>query len=1021
MADGAALVETGGDDPPPATDSGPRTQQEEEGDENTTLAEMLEAEEKTDETPTMPPLDHAKSPTENPPAEIAPVSTLKTPPQNSAKQPPKSPSKSPRKHPILEPVSPEHNIRKFSYTPRPDANAPSHTFPHGEHPNDPWADFHPYTLNTPRPPSVDVNLSSDQWATMAGDPTTWLEGDHIAYYTWWSQRQTSPYDNDAGAYFPLSFPSGQQASIYKWFLEDGKASEKAEDISRLMTYIWRVVHPPSYLMFLARKGAVPEDDSWYRKYAPIFKDVPMDFNIFSKRVMSVVVGCGSHWVTYLGLHVGEWLCHRVATRNPSKNPRPKPMIVVTDSLSQHEFGSDEDLFVVFLFDFLLHLEKYITQLTTLKLKLGDDVPSPNLAQLGDDCRERARTRNSIFANNPFEGHKLFYQQATNDSYNCGIFAIINVTAVYLADLYSFDWVNVRDTKTLFDKVMKPYWHVQQGGTGQKKGKALRCKAFRYNMIAMVQTHYPSSRYKAVFHHDDFVCTLVESPSGRPVPKSELTDFLESVRRTGMDLSDPTLPTPPATLAEVRTVTPGEALAKAQKEAIDAVEKLREEADNKEAEEKRQRIKVNLDRKSKEKDVVKSKESKRKGADAGLLDSDDGSSDSSTASETESPTRKSLPPNHASTSRQQERERNKKKRQRKEEKIAKEWKALTRNRHEWQQSSQDWEKKTEEKLAGVAEELSLGPSKQVKKGLGIVEKLLSKKKQVSKIEEEKTLAKALATLEECFPVTAGTGETDDPEVSQVSYLKYIPQHPADDPAFIMRHSYQSRTLVNGGKDKVTDNINANWVRWVFEQHYCYLVIKRGVSDYKRFKGDVKKMSWIPVPLGDSRKNDEAGAPVDLMVRSVPLKYQQFDEETCAYKGLASALHYCATKLEMGDKQVASSLSSVAISEAKGDARTQLDMLTKLVKEKSTYWRKHQLRTKQKKIELLDILHVRSPMPTLVVLLGADGGQSHSVTLVNDLVFDSNCTHAMRLSKHTLDWCCNCPGGFVRAVYVLRFWH
>jgi hypothetical protein len=125
--------------------------------------------------------------------------------------------------------------------------------------------------------------------------------------------------------------------------------------------------------------------------------------------------------------------------------------------------------------------------------------------------------------------------------------------------------------------------------------------------------------------------------------------------------------------------------------------------------------------------------------------------------------------------------------------------------------------------------------------------------------------------------------------------------------------------------------------------------------------------------------------------------------------------------MGDKQVASSLSSVAVCEAKGDARSQLDVIAKIVKEKSTYWRKHELRTRQKKVEQWDILKIRSPVPTLVVLLGADGGQSHSVTLVNDLVFDSNCTHAMRLNKETLDWCCNCEKGFLRAVYLLRFWH
>jgi hypothetical protein len=55
--------------------------------------------------------------------------------------------------------------------------------------------------------------------------------------------------------------------------------------------------------------------------------------------------------------------------------------------------------------------------------------------------------------------------------------------------------------------------------------------------------------------------------------------------------------------------------------------------------------------------------------------------------------------------------------------------------------------------------------------------------------------------------------------------------------------------------------------------------------------------------------------------------------------------------------------------------------------------------------------------VVVLLGGDGGQSHSVTLMGDLVFDSNCTHAMHLQMETLD--SNCKIGFMCAAYPLRF--
>jgi hypothetical protein len=126
--------------------------------------------------------------------------------------------------------------------------------------------------------------------------------------------------------------------------------------------------------------------------------------------------------------------------------------------------------------------------------------------------------------------------------------------------------------------------------------------------------------------------------------------------------------------------------------------------------------------------------------------------------------------------------------------------------------------------------------------------------------------------------------------------------------------------------------------------------------------------------------------------------------------------------MGDKHLASWLASGTSAFAKGqNARSQLDLLARVLKKKGSYFRKYELRAKESKVNEWDIVNLQSPWPTVVVLLGGDGGQSHSVTLVGDLVFDSNCTHAMHLNKETLDWCCNCETGFKRASYALHFWH
>ena len=185
------------------------------------------------------------------------------------------------------------------------------------------------------------------------------------------------------------------------------------------------------------------------------------------------------------------------------------------------------------------------------------------------------------------------------------------------------------------------------------------------------------------------------------------------------------------------------------------------------------------------------------------------------------------------------------------------------------------------------------------------------------------------------------------------------------------------------------------------------------------GDMKKIKWVPVPLGASREGEQME---DRFVKSVLVKYPQFDKETCAFTSVASALHYCSATLKMGNKEVASKISNSSVGFAKGkSARQQLDFIGKLVKDNSTFFKKTQLRSKKKAVETWDSLNKFQPGPTIIVLLGADGGQNHCVTLVNDLVFDSNCYYAMRLNKETLDWCCNCKGGFKRAVYGVRFSH
>jgi hypothetical protein len=909
-------------------------------------------------------------------------------------------SPSPRKHHMhYEPVDDKvHGIRKFAYVAQTfkgkKPTRPKKGKLTGEVECDRWGDFEDYKDATGDaaglPPGRDIKqvarypirLISNQWAHLAANPRCFLAADHISYYTWWSQRKTCPYD-DTTCYFPLSLPAGQQSALYSWFQESTGISEEPQDIMRLMQYIWRVVHPPSYFMTVEYQFAgsdfLPGSiDKWYKQYAALFKDVSMDFNIFSKRVISVVVGDGFHWVPYFAFHMGEKVCQPISSSRSGKN-RPRSFIAVADSFD-HTIGSPEDLFVVFLFEVIFYLEKYVTKVVNRRDE--DPYPAPDLVKMARECRQRVQQGTSMLETKDFEQHQLFYRQP--DGWNCGIFSVINMTAVYAADVvYHQNWLEIRDSKDLFNKVLSPYWDVAKGGKGQKKDLLKRAHWFRYNFILLLEKEAPNKHYfvKSDKVTGNYSLSLTD---GKLVTVSKVEKMLS-------DLED----SPKAVAAR-------------EKEEADAKEKAA----------------------AKEKEVAKEKEAATKDQDAKDKDTPEKTSKASTApalvtqaSQETTPDKTKLTIKIRQMIPQNERQREVlHEHQEKARRMIEEEDRLTskkRQRLAWIEGGKGWEKDLENKLAIATRELSLSPGgKELLKELDSLEKVLTKPDYPNQDDEDDVRCR----LSHAYPIKKGTGEKDDKDVSEIAFIKYIPTFEID--GVIYRHVYQGRKVgvdKSGKSGEILDLLNPHWCRWVFEQNFCYYVMRVGRKQWKQHH-DKKKISWIPVPLGSARKGGGIVEIDHLMVESVPLKYRQFDEETCTFMGMASALHYCAAVKQMGDKHLASWLSSCANAFAKGkNARSQLDQLARVLKRQSSYFRKYELRAKESKVNEWDIVNLQSPWPTVVVLLGCDGGQSHSVTLVGDLVFDSNCTHAMRLSKETLDWCCNCETGFKRASFALRFWH
>jgi hypothetical protein len=65
-------------------------------------------------------------------------------------------------------------------------------------------------------------------------------------------------------------------------------------------------------------------------------------------------------------------------------------------------------------------------------------------------------------------------------------------------------------------------------------------------------------------------------------------------------------------------------------------------------------------------------------------------------------------------------------------------------------------------------------------------------------------------------------------------------------------------------------------------------------------------------------------------------------------------------------------------------------------------------KIKELTIKDLLEQKTRFPTLVIPYGKDGSNNHSFVVVDDLIFDSTQTHALKLCQKRFDWICGDDG-------------
>jgi hypothetical protein len=260
----------------------------------------------------------------------------------------------------------------------------------------------------------------------------------------------------------------------------------------------------------------------------------------------------------------------------------------------------------------------------------------------------------------------------------------------------------------------------------------------------------------------------------------------------------------------------------------------------------------------------------------------------------------------------------------------------------------------------------------------------------------------------WPITAKT-EVADREVTELFKIRYLPLNPARGVDFAQYHALHMTT--EPGEEEGTTikktvllkRLNPAWMGQWFNAKFLKMV--RTASSRAGFY-----TKWIYVPVGDARQD---GKPPSNLVTQFPVHYTQKNHDTCLFKSVASALHH------LNKKQIASVVSSMATKYMYTPVDEQLNELGSIAQEKDcellvTKW------MTRKRVGKLDLKMETSHRWALLVFpLGGDGGIGHAITIVGDLILDSTQSHALKLGKNSLDWCCANDRGFESIYMAIKF--
>jgi len=167
---------------------------------------------------------------------------------------------------------------------------------------------------------------------------------------------------------------------------------------------------------------------------------------------------------------------------------------------------------------------------------------------------------------------------------------------------------------------------------------------------------------------------------------------------------------------------------------------------------------------------------------------------------------------------------------------------------------------------------------------------------------------------------------------------------------------------------------------------------------------KPNTWITLPLGDPGDDP----PPEYLTTKVKCLYEQLEKPYCVTYCVASALFYCGFDYEARKLAAqAPILARVNMNVQIESIQSFLPNLVPLIGGCTIYGKRCSGNNKRKRqIDWNDLFRNLTPYPTLVVpVLKSNGRRTHAICVVDDLIFDSSSSHALKLKEEAIDWIFN----------------